>query len=96
LSGIAGDYNHNGVVDMADYVLWRNTKGQTGSGLAADGNNDNVVNDLDYSFWRARFGNTSGSGSGLGGAAVPEPGLLSLIVCAIGALLCSAPRSNRR
>ncbi len=96
-SGIAGDYNHNGVVDMADYVLWRDTKGQTGSGLAADGNNDNVVNDLDYSFWRARFGNTSGSGSGLAGgtAAVPEPGVISLLVCAVGAMLCSAPRGNR-
>ena len=23
-----GDYNHNGVVDAADYVLWRNTLGQ--------------------------------------------------------------------
>ena len=97
ISGVPGDYNHNGVVDSADYVLWRNTKGQTGAGLAADGNGDNVVDDLDYSYWRARFGNTSGSGSGLGGnaAAVPEPGVLSLIVCAIGAMLCSAPRGSR-
>jgi fibronectin-binding autotransporter adhesin len=96
-AGVAGDYNHNGVVDMADYVLWRNSKGQTGAGLAADGNHDNVVDDNDYSFWRARFGNTSGSGSALGsGAAVPEPGVLSLLVCLAGAVLCSAGRTNRR
>ena len=23
-AGVAGDYNNNGVVDAADYVLWRN------------------------------------------------------------------------
>ena len=32
-----GDYNHNGVVDAADYVVWRNTFGLT-SPLDADGN----------------------------------------------------------
>ena len=34
---IAGDYNKNGVVNAADYVVWRNSMGQTGWGLAADG-----------------------------------------------------------
>ena len=46
------DYNENGVVDAADYGLWRNTRGQTGAGLAADGNNDGTVNQLDYDLWR--------------------------------------------
>lgn len=99
LSGIAGDYNHNGVVDMSDYVLWRNTKGQTGAGLAADGNGDNVVDDADYSFWRARFGNVTGSGSGSGlggGTAVPEPGLLSLLICAAGIFMGTSTRTGRR
>ena len=27
---LAGDYNRNGVVDAADYTVWRNTLGQIG------------------------------------------------------------------
>jgi hypothetical protein len=94
-AGPSGDYNHNGVVDGADYVVWRNQKGQTGSGLAADGNGDNVVNDADYTYWRARFGNMSGSGSGdlLNGSAVPEP--VSLVLAAVSIVgLCVVRRSR--
>jgi hypothetical protein len=68
--GLAGDYNGNGIVDAADYVVWRNLFGQTGPGLAADGNGDLQVNEADYEFWRARFGNHSGGDSSIG---VPEP-----------------------
>jgi hypothetical protein len=25
--GLAGDYNHNGIVDAADYTVWRDTLG---------------------------------------------------------------------
>src|SRR5262249_6702838 len=35
---VPGDYDGNGVVDAADYVMWRQQAGQTGAGLAADGN----------------------------------------------------------
>jgi len=52
-----GDFNLNGVVDSADYVLWRNTKGST-LDLRADGNGDGVVDNADYQIWRANFGNT--------------------------------------
>jgi hypothetical protein len=71
-----GDYNKNGVVDAADYVLWR--KGD----LAADSNSDTLVDQTDYDFWRAAFGNGApGSGAGLSSSSVPEPtaGMLLLM-----------------
>jgi hypothetical protein len=83
---IAGDYNHNGVVDAADYTVWRDSFGQLGANLAADGDNDGQIDAGDYDIWVMNFGNTaSGAGSG---AAVPEPGTialatLSLAMCAV-------------
>ena len=34
---LTGDYNGNGVVDAADYTIWRDTLGQMGADLPADG-----------------------------------------------------------
>jgi hypothetical protein len=48
----AGDYNNNGVVDAADYVVWRETFSQMGPGLAADGNGNNQIDPGDYEVWR--------------------------------------------
>lgn len=75
LPGLPGDYNGNGVVDGADYVLWRD-----GGPLQNEVDTPGTVDAADYTAWRARFGNMSGSGSGLGGVVVPEPasGLLLL------------------
>jgi hypothetical protein len=40
---VPGDYNHNGIVDAADYSVWRDSLGRTGSGLAVDGNGDGMI-----------------------------------------------------
>jgi hypothetical protein len=83
VGGLAGDFNINGFVDAADYVVWRNLNGEEGSALAADGNGDGVVNAADYGLWRAHFGQTTASNSSLSSnnslAAVPEPCMLMLI-----------------
>ena len=50
---LVGDYNGNGEVDAADYVLWRNG-GPLENELADPG----TVSPGDYEVWRARFGNT--------------------------------------
>jgi hypothetical protein len=88
---IVGDYNSNGVVDAADYILWRKTLGQTATGLAADGSGNGSVGQEDYDVWTEHFGNTSGSGAGaLAGGDVAEP--VTLWPMALGLILVAAPR----
>jgi parallel beta-helix repeat protein len=71
--GALGDYNQNGIVDAADYTVWRNTLGQMGLTLfsGADGGGDGTIDDDDYSVWKSHFGETlSGAGSGEQGVQV--------------------------
>lgn len=79
-----GDYNHNGVVDAADYVVWRDTLSQAASpaGSGADGNANGTIDAGDFDFWRARFGDSADSGTEFTGMAVPEPGYFFLTVAA--------------
>jgi hypothetical protein len=98
VGGVLGDYNKNGTVDAADYVVWRKSLGLMGAGLAADGNADNQVTDSDYNVWRANFGQVApgaGTGSFADGSAsaVPEPSFL-LPLCVV--LLQSAGRRTSR
>ena len=80
---VPGDYNGNGRVDAADYVLWRK-----GGPLQNEVDQPGVVNNGDYTAWRSLFGNISGSGSGSGNvSAVPEPATLALLSAAGAALL---------
>lgn len=87
---LLGDYDKNGVVNAADYVVWRDSRGQTGYQLDADGNGDGVIDSLDYDVWRAHFGAvwTPPAGAGAGNPmAVPEPGCGMLLALA-GLLAC--------
>jgi hypothetical protein len=91
--GVPGDYNNNGVVDTADYVLWRK-----GGPLQNEVNTPGTVDASDYDAWRARFGKiTAGSGSGsLDGGAVPEPStsLLASLAIATTAAIGRGRRSS--
>jgi hypothetical protein len=95
---LPGDYNHDDVVDAADYVVWRNALGQSGTGLAADGNGNGTIDAGDYSLWKANFGNTSGSGAGsiFITASVPEPACGSLLCWTAAVLLVRWPMRRRR
>jgi hypothetical protein len=77
-TGLTGDYNHNGIVDAADYTVWRDMLGST-SNLAADGNGNGIIDAGDYAVWRSHFGHTAGSGSFASGG-VPEPATILLMV----------------
>lgn len=93
-AGVPGDYNSNGKVDGADYVVWRNNNG-TGFQLPNEvtGITPGQVTPEDYAAWRARFGNTSGSGSGLVVANLPEP--TSLVLVFVGCSLAFCRRRAR-
>jgi PEP-CTERM motif len=72
---ISGDFNQNGTVDAADYIVWRDGLGTT-------------YTQDDYKLWRAHFGQSAGSAS-IASAAIPEPSTLALLMLAIvGQSLC--------
>ena len=69
--GMPGDYNNDGMVDAADYIVWRRDNG------TPDG----------YETWRTNFGNTAASGVAaddlLSPRQVPEPSSLMLCVALV-------------
>ncbi|MEX2093689.1 MAG: PEP-CTERM sorting domain-containing protein [Pirellulales bacterium] len=83
-AGQPGDYNQNGIVDAADYTVWRDNLG----GLASLPNDNTAgVGPDDYQRWKTHFGESAGSGAGASSrAAVPEPATLALFVTAIVAI----------
>ena len=78
---LPGDYNGDGVVDAADYTVWRNAMGT--NNLAADGNNDGVIDLDDYNIWKTNFGQSLVGSGGLADTMVPEPSSLALVGCVI-------------
>jgi hypothetical protein len=77
--GVQGDYNNNGRVDAADYVVWRKT---------------NVGGAGGYTTWRTNFGRTAGAGALVSGAAVPEPAAIALVACAMMAVVFQRSRKH--
>ncbi len=80
---ILGDFNLDGVVDAADYTVWRDGLGST-------------YTQADYAVWKSHFGETSGIGSA--GASpsrigVPEPPAFALAAaCVLGLFICARRR----
>jgi hypothetical protein len=73
---LPGDYNFNGVVDAADYVVWR----------------DQIGGQAGYNRWQRQFGETANadaSPSAVGLAiAVPEPACIALVSLGIATVYC--------
>ena len=82
---LAGDFNRDGTVDAADYIIWRKMDGsEVSRGTSADGNGDGVVDEYDFAQWQAHFGESPQNGAGGDGDAgiAPEAGSTTFILLA--------------
>lgn len=69
-----GDFNQDGVIDAADYVVWRKGLGTT-----------YLANE--YNVWRAHFGERLSGGASVGATpAVPEPTTMAIVAMAFIAI----------
>jgi Concanavalin A-like lectin/glucanases superfamily len=91
--GVTGDYNENGVVDAADYTVWRDHLGQMFNLPNRDLANGGAISTADYTSWKTRFGNP-GSGGLAELSSVPEPAVVVLLM--VGLLGLGAGRRPRR
>jgi len=77
LPPVPGDYNLDGIVDAADYTVWRDN---------LDGDRPWILweDQTDYRTWKDHFGESIASGSGADH--VPEPTTLLLALLALVAV----------
>jgi len=84
-TGVVGDYNNDGAVNAADYVVWRKNIGAS-SLIHRDPENSGPVGVADYLSWRENFGRaTSGAGAV---TSIPEPGTCLPFAIAFVAWIC--------
>ena len=76
-----GDFNHDGSVDTANYIVWRKNPG-------------GIYTQNDYNIWRTHFGQTAGNGAGANAnAAVPEPATTMMLTFATASWLLRRRRA---
>ena len=76
------DFNADGIVDGADFLLWQRNAGlTTGAELGqGDANGDGAVDAADLAVWKETFGTTAAAQNA---AAVPEPNAVCLLLSSI-------------
>lgn len=76
---LAGDFNNDGKVDAADYIVWRNNLGDADeTNINHHGDGLNGVDEADFDVWKQHFGQSSTTSPGESSiaeplAAIPEP-----------------------
>lgn len=98
-NALSGDFNGDGVVDAADYSVWRDNLGETEDGSVLSGNgNGGLVDATDYALWRSSFGNPALASSSATQAPEPTSILLVLSGSAAGLLgrRCAVPARHVR
>lgn len=88
-TGLAGDYNADGTVNLADYTVWRDHLGSPAGTLLNDPNAE-VIGPAQYTTWKTNFGNTLPPVSSLAQTTVPEPstGFLLTLLALMGTYHC--------
>ena len=78
-TGLAGDFNNDGIVDMVDYVLWRNNLGNQ-AGTLANNPYATTVGAEQFQLWKQNFGAEWSAATAI---RVPEPSGLALLGLAL-------------
>ncbi|WP_231943761.1 PEP-CTERM sorting domain-containing protein [Aeoliella mucimassa] len=82
---LAGDFNGDGIVNLADYTVWRDNLGADESVLPpGTGDNSGLVDAGDYTAWKNNFGASTPGTIANGSVAVPEPGSITLLIGCLG------------
>ncbi len=79
---VPGDFNHDGVVNAADYTVWRNGLGTTYSAE-------------DYNLWKANFGASGSVVAATSQSAVPEPASCLVVFATTVGVAAFARRGGR-
>jgi hypothetical protein len=92
---LIGDYDRNGLVEEADYNLWKSMFGSNVTpGVGADGNGDGVIDAADYTVWRDHLGTSqSGFASIVLPQSVPEPSSAIVLIAGLGCFVVMGARS---
>ncbi|WP_442483262.1 PEP-CTERM sorting domain-containing protein [Aeoliella sp. SH292] len=78
-AALAGDFNGDSVVNLADYTVWRDNLGAANESAFAPGTgNGGGINASDYTLWKTNFGSEA-SGSLSAASSVPEPTSLAVL-----------------
>jgi hypothetical protein len=86
---LAGDFDDNGAVDGADFLVWQRQLGGLGDGTGADANGDGQVTAADLVDWSQAFGSQANLAT-----PAPEPTIAVMLLTT--AALFPAPRRRRR
>jgi hypothetical protein len=84
-----GDYNNDGTVDAADYVVWRKILGQSVMLPNRDNANSGPISIDDYETLRAQFGEAA-CADDENGTSVPEPS--AVLLCLVSIALFAGDR----
>lgn len=92
---LPGDYNKNGVVDAADYTIWRDNLGT--DNILPNDRIGGSIGVAQFSQWRDNFGQVAGKGLGADtNSTVPEPATTLLFMLGVFAKATFAVRSREQ
>lgn len=74
-AAIDGDYNDDGVVNVADYTVWRDNLG--GEATLPNDPTPGAVTTADYELWKTNFGQSAAAANG--SISVPEPASIAAL-----------------